>query len=576
MKKILLLIALLSSLSIYSQTTTWDGFFWNNGNPNSIKNVIINGPYDTSNNGVIECNNLIVNSGGSLVIALGDYCNVYGNIDVSPTGNIFVQSGGSLIPSNNSCITTGVVSVERRTPLLKRYDYTYWSSPVTTNLGDVLLPTNWDSGRIFTFNTSNYFDIETSYWGNFISNVPDGQDDNGDAWTECSITDNMIPGKGYASMIKSLQSTGVYPRFETVVFTGHLNTGIKTIPLSLSQNTVNDTDDFNLVGNPYSSSINSNDFIDDNISNISGTLYFWTHTNTLSTSFSGLEMFNFSTNDYAKYTKLGGIRAVFGGRLPSNVIGSGQGFLIEAENTGDLIFKPNMMSNAYSNTTSVSFFKEKDRKEKKGNLWLDMENSDFFSEQLIGYNNETDLSYNKGWDSNINIINVPLKFYSVEEDIKYDIQSRGNFDNDDVVTLGYFSAIDGQFTISVNQKDGKLKNKNIYLCDDSLNICHNLSNPYTFTTISGTFNDRFTIRYELPEDEDEDDKQVTITNKNSNVNIKSDSGIITNLKFFDLSGRLIKEYNKDFIEMNFLDLPKGIFIIKMTINGEIVTKKIIL
>ena len=464
--------------------------------------------------------------------------------------------------------------MERRTPLLKRYDYTYWSSPVTTNIGDALLPTNWDSGRIFTFNTSTYYDIETSYWGSFISNVPDGQDDNGDDWTECSITDNMIPGKGYASMIKSLQSTGVYPRFETVVFTGHLNTGIKTIPLSLSQNTVNDTDDFNLVGNPYSSSINSNDFIDENISNISGTLYFWTHSNTLTTSYPGLEMLNYSTNDYAKYTKLGGIRAVFGGRLPSNVIGSGQGFMLEAENTGDLMFKPNMMSNAYSNTTPVSFFKENDRKEKTGNLWLDIKNNDFFSEQLIGYNNKTDLSYNKGWDSKIVIVNVPLKFYSVEEDIKYDIQSRGNFDNDDVVTLGYYSAIDGQFTISVNEKDGKLKNKNIYLCDDSLNICHNLSNPYTFTTISGTFNDRFTIRYELPEDGD--DKQVTITNKDSNVNIKSESGIITNLKIFDLSGRLIKEYNEDFIEMNFSDLPKGIFIIKMTVNGDIVTKKIIL
>jgi hypothetical protein len=202
-----------------------------------------------------------------------------------------------------------------------------------------------------------------------------------------------------------------------------------------------------------------------------------------------------------------------------------------------------------------------------------MKNDDFFSEQLIGYDNETDLSYNKGWDSKIVIVNVPLKFYSVEGDIKYDIQSRGNFDNDDIIKLGYYSATSGQFTISVNEKEGKLKNKNIYLCDDSLNICHDLSNPYTFNTILGTFNDRFTIRYKLPKN---DDKQVTITNKDTNVNIKSDSGIITNLKIFDLSGRLIKEYNKDFIEMNFSDLPKGIFIFKITINGEIDTKKIIL
>jgi hypothetical protein len=571
MKTLITLILLFVFSNIIAQTTTWNGGFWDNGFPNSTKNVIINGPYDTINDGVIECNNLTVNSGGSLVISLGDYCNVYGNIDVLSTGNIFVKSGGSLIPSNDSCVSTGVVSVERRTPLLKLYDYTYWSSPVTTNIGNVLLPTNWDSNRIFTFNTSTFYDIETTYWGNFISNVPDGQDDNGDDWIECSTTDNMIPGKGYASMIKSLPPTGVYPRFETVVFTGPLNTGIKTIPLNLSQNDAINTDDFNLVGNPYSASINSNDFIDTNITNISGTLYFWTHTNTLSTAFTGLGMLNFSTNDYAKYTKLGGIRAVFGGRLPSNVIGSGQGFMVEAENVGDLIFRPNMMSNAYSNTTSVSFFRGGNNS--KGKIWLDIKNDDFFSEQLIGYDNETDLSYNKGWDSKIVIVNVPLKFYSVEGDIKYDIQSRGNFDNDDIIKLGYYSATSGQFTISVNEKEGKLKNKNIYLCDHSLDICHNLSNPYTFNTISGTFNDRFTIRYDLPKN---NDKQVTITNKDTNVNVKSDSGIITNLKIFDLSGRLIKEYTKDFIETNFSDLPEGIFIFKITINGEIVTKKIIL
>jgi len=575
MKKIILLILLLSSLSIYSQTTTWNGSFWNNGTPNAVINTVIDGPYDTVNDGSIDCLNLIVTNGNSLVISSGDYINVYGNITVQSTAELLVKSGASLIPDNVSSIAIGNVKVERKTPSTKRYDYTYWSSPVTTTIGNALLPTKWEPNHTFTFNTSNFYDIETTYWGTFISNTPDGQDDNQDTWTHTSITDNMVPGKGYASMVTSITPTGVYPRTETVTFIGPLNTGVITIPLQLSQNTVSDIDDFNLIGNPYSAAINSNDFIDTNIANISGTLYFWTHSNTLSIAFTGLAMYNFSTNDYAKYTKLGGIRAVFGGKLPSNVIGSGQGFFVEAENTTDVRFTPPMMSIAYSNTTPVSFFKENNRKEKKGNLWLDMENSDFFSEQLIGYNNETDLSYNKGWDSKINIINVPLKFYSVEGDIKYDIQSRGKFDNDDVITLGYYSVIDGQFIISVNEKDGKFKNKNIYLCDDSLNICHNLSNPYTFTTISGTFNDRFTIRYDLPEDED-DDKQVTITNKDSNVNIKSDSGIITNLKFFDLSGRLIKEYNKDFIEMNFSDLPKGIFIIKMTVNGEIVTKKIIL
>ena len=573
MKKFITILLLLFFSNITAQTTTWNGFFWDNGTPNPTTSAIINGPYDTANDGVIDCNNLTVNSGVSMIVNISDYCNVYGNIDVLPTGSLLVKSGGSLIPSNNFCISTGVVSVERKTPLMKLYDYTYWCSPVTTNIGNALLPTNWEYGRTFTFNTPTFYDIETSYWGTFISNTPDGQDDNDDVWIESTPGDNMIPGKGYASMIKSFPPTGVYPRTETVVFTGPLNTGIKTIPLELSQNTSSNVDDFNLVGNPYSSSINSNDFIDANITNISGTLYFWTHSNTMSTSFSGLAMFNFSPNDYAKYTKLGGVRAVFGGHLPSNVIGSGQGFMVEAENVGDLLFKPNMMSIAYSNTTPVSFFKGKNNTKTK--IWLDMSNDEFFSEQLIGYTNETNLEYNKGWDSKIVDVKIPLKFYSIQNGIHYDIQSKGRFNDDDSVKLGYYSAIDGQYTITVNNKEGRLKNHEVYLFDNSFDIWHDLSEPYTFTTISGSFNNRFILRYKSPEDEN-DDKQISITNNDLNVDIVSDSGIITNVKIFDLSGRLIKEYDKDFVETNFSDLPKGVLIFKITINGDIITKKIIL
>lgn len=577
MKKLITILLLLVFSNITAQTTTWNGFLWSAGIPNPTTTAIINGPYDTSNDGIIACNNLVVNPGASMIIEIGDYCSVYGNIDILPTGTLLVKSGGSLVPSNDFCVSTGVVSVERKTPSMKRYDYTYWSSPVVTNIGNALLPTKWEEGRIFTFNTPTFYDVETTYLGTFISNTPDGQDDNGDAWINSALEDNMVPGKGYACMVKSMPSTGIYPRTETVTFTGLLNTGIKTIPLHLSQNTLINDDDFNLVGNPYPASINSNDFIDDNISNISGTLYFWTHSNTLSTAFSGLAMYNFSPNDYAKYTKLGGIRAVFGGRLPSNVVGSGQGFIIEAENAGDLLFKPNMMSIAYSNTTPVSFFRGKNNN--KAKIWLDMNNDDFFSEQLIGYNNETNLEYNKGWDSKIKNIRVPLKFYSVENSLYYDIQSRGRFNDNDNVNLGYYSAVDGQFTITINDKEGKLKNHKVYLVDHSLNNYHDLSEPYVFTTTSGKFDSRFSLRYKLPEDEnedDDDDRQVSITNNHLNVSIVSDLGIITNVKVFDLSGRLLKETNEDFVEANFSDLPKGILIFKITVKGRIITRKVIL
>jgi hypothetical protein len=559
--------------NLCSNTTTWDGNIWSNGTPNANITAIINDIYDTANDGSLECCSLIVTDIGSLTISLSDYCNVYSDITVIPNGYLLVKSGGSLIPNNINCISTGLINVERKTPSMKRYDYTYWSSPVTTTIENALLPTKWEANHTFIFNTFNFYDIETRYQNTFISNTPDGQDDNQDAWTRTSITNNMVAGKGYASMVKSIISTGVYPRTETITFIGPLNTGQINIPLSLSQNTASNIDDFNLIGNPYPAAINSNDFIDANIANISGTLYFWTHSNTLSTAFSGLAMYNFSANDYAKYTKLGGVRAVFGGKLPSNVIGSGQGFFVEAENAANVSFTPPMMSIAYSNTTPVSFFRNSNNSKRK--LWLNLYNDDFFSQQLIGYTNQTNLNYNKGWDSKIMIIKVPLKFYSIENDVMYDIQARNKYKEKDIVTLGYYAALDGEYTISIDDKEGDFED--IYLYDKSMNVCHDLITPYIFTTVTGSFDTRFELRYKQVEnDEDDDDKQITITNNNSIVKVLSEGGIIANIKIYDMSGRMIKEFNEDLTQVNINDLPKGLLIFKISVNGKIITKKIIL
>jgi hypothetical protein len=559
MKKILLIALFFTFSIINGQTTTWNGVSWNNGNPIATVNAVISGPYDTMNDGSIDCLNLTVTAGNSLVISSGDYVNVFGNIIVQSTGELLVKTGASLIPNNNSSTSTGTVKVERRTPNMKLYDYTYWSSPVTTTFNAALLPTKWESGFTFYFNTPTFYDVETSYWGTFISNVPDGQDDNQNAWIRTNPINNMLPGKGYASMVKSIPPVGTYPRAETVQFVGELNTGVINIPVELSENTASDIDDFNLIGNPYSAAINSNDFIDTNISNISGTLYFWTHSNTLSEAFTGLAMYNFSPNDYAKYTKLGGIRAVFGGRLPTNVIGTGQGFMVEAENAANILFMPNMMSVAYSNTTPVSFFRNSNNSTRK--LWLNLFNDDFFSQQLIGYDNQTDLEYNKGWDSKIANVRVPIKFYSIENDVMYDIQARKKYKKNDIVTLGYYAALDGGYTISIDDKEGDFED--IYLYDKSINVCHDLITPYTFTTVAGSYDDRFELRYK--EVEFEDDNKTLYH-----------GGRTYNLKIYDLNGRLIKNVETNDTNLIINDLPKGLFILKTTIDGKTTTKKIIL
>ena len=113
-----------------------------------------------------------------------------------------------------------------------------------------------------------------------------------------------------------------------------------------------------------------------------------------------------------------------------------------------------------------------------------------------------------------------------------------------------------------------------------MNVCHDLITPYTFTTVAGSFDTRFELRYKQVKndenDENDDDKQISITNNNSIVKVLSDVGIISNIKIYDMSGRIIKEFNEDLTQVNINDLPKGLLIFKISVNGKIITKKIIL
>ena len=99
-----------------------------------------------------------------------------------------------------------------------------------------------------------------------------------------------------------------------------------------------------------------------------------------------------------------------------------------------------------------------------------------------------------------------------------------------------------------------------------MNVCHDLITPYTFTTVAGSFDTRFELRYkQIENDEDDDyDRKGSL------------DGRTYNIKIYDLSGRLVKDVNSDNLDLVISELPKGLFILKTTIDGKTKTKKIIL
>lgn len=523
-------------------STTWNGSSWSNGTPNILTTAVINAPYTV--NGIaptvnFDCCDLIVNS--TLQINSNRFVTYQG--DLSGSGSVLVKSGGKLIPVNDtSTCTTNNVTVERTTSTLKKFDYVYWGSPVLNQSISTSLVV-WNPDRTFYFNGALFVDQETNYQGNFISNLPDGQaDSEPSGWTDAWNT-NFIPALGYASMIVN----GNFPRTESVSFTGKLNTGIITTPLILSGNPAAQVYNPNIVSNPFSAALLLDSFIIDNVPNITGTVYFWTHTNTLSTAYSGLAQLNYNILDYSLYNLSGGVASGYGGVVPNGFLPSCQGFVVYAENNNDLVFKPTYLAAGYPNNNFLRTASP--YTQFRLNLFdANVEDNPLFKQILVNYNSDTDFDYQRGWDTKISVINEPLKLYTITNGEKYVIDSRGDFDIDDVIRLGYSTAVASNYVFDLN--DWENITDPIYLYDSYFNTWHDLAStvPYSFYSEVGEFNDRFQIVYSY---------QLGV-----NVFVKDNQVFVNGLKNYELliynmAGQLVST------KIDISGLPNGVYIVKV-------------
>ncbi|MFZ4435973.1 MAG: choice-of-anchor D domain-containing protein [Flavobacterium psychrophilum] len=527
---------------------TWNGSSWTPTSPTISTAAILAGNYNTTTHGNIDACSLTINSGVTATLTTNSYINIQNDLTVQANANLQIQDSGSLVMIENAGLVSnnGTIQVSRNTSPFDKYDYTYWSSPVTAaNLGTTF--PNWRSDYSFSFNTANFSDTQTiNNLGVVTANVPDGFDDAAPfAWTFAGTAATLAPGKGYAIMMPTTQAS--YPSAPiSVSFTGTVNTGTILTPLSLSANAVDATDDYNLIGNPYPSSIDANAFIDANL-NTSGSLYFWTHVGAISVSNPGPDAQNFISDDYAVYNKTGGTRTSYtGSALPNGKIGTGQAFMVESITATNVQFTNSMRNKTYSNS---QFFRpattaEIAEQNSQNRYWLNLKNSDgMFSQQLIGYIDQATYAADFAYDALVAQTKNYLSFYSTIGESNYRIQARPTFTETDEVPLGYFAAVSGQFTIEVDDAEGLFSQQNqpIYLEDRELNILHDLSqSPYSFTTNSGRYAQRFAIRY-MPNlavnPFDTAAKTVQIFKRNNQLEVVSTQEEIERVEIYDLLGR---------------------------------------
>lgn len=547
---------------IAAVTNTWNGTAWSTGSPPiSTDAVRFTGNYSTTGN-LSGCS-LVVNSGVTVTVNSGHTLTITNAVS-NNGGQLIFENNSSLIQTNN-VTNTGNITYKRVTPPVRRYDLTFWSSPITRT-------------PAFTL-----YDLSPGTLGDKYYSF----DPNAGWIINYNGTQEMLPGRGY--MVRAPQTndinTGVnYPG----AFVGVPNNGPISIPLVTA-------DRWQLLGNPYPSAIYADQFIADNSANLYGTLYFWTHNSLPSSSNPGDAQFNYNNEDYAVYNLAGSITVGgmtgTGATTPGNqtaplgYIAAGQGFFAVSKTSGNASFT-NSMRFPGNNTQFYKTTESNKTAIERHRVWLNLTNTQgAFKQILIGYIEGATNS----WDNNFDGITIDgnkyIDFYSINEGRSLVIQGRAiPFTSADIVPLGYKSTIAGEFSISIDHADGDLATHPVYLEDKTTNIIHNLqTSNYTFTTAIGTFLDRFVIRYAstgstLGVDDFENqtsDVYVSVRDKNIRLNA---TGIMTEVSVFDISGKLLynnrKIENTD-LQISNLQAGNQVLIVKVTLdNGKTTSRKI--
>ncbi|RZJ35982.1 MAG: choice-of-anchor D domain-containing protein [Flavobacterium sp.] len=535
--------------------SVWNGLTWSNGVPTATVKAIIDGNYDTAVNGNLQACKCQINAGKIVTIQNNQFFNVQSDLDNS--GTITIENGGSLVQRNDLAVNAGNIIVKRYTTPMTRYDYTYWSSPVSGQTLFNLSPLTL-SDKFFAF------DPVINNWQNVPSSTL------------------MTPGKGYIVRAPQNFSVTVPVAYTSGQFAGLTNNGFVQIPVAIGAGT------WNLLGNPYPSAIDADLFLGlpANTGVVGGTIYFWTHNTPITNN-------QYSSTDYASYNLTGGVgtaaaTAGINPTIPTGNIASGQGFFVAGLSNGQATFNNSMRLTGFNN----EFFRPANSSVAsptgiaKHRIWLDLTNEQGgFKQTLVGYIEGASNELDRNFDGPVLEGGNPLSIYSFIDVEPMTIQGRAlPFQVSDTVNLGYRAGVDGNYTISIEKVDGLMVDQDIYLEDKQLNIIHDLkAQPYVFSSSAGTFDNRFVLRYTTEllgtVDYSIGNGEVMISVKDKRITVQSIQENISEINLYDLVGRQIYTSKNIQSEQFTIDQVTGnqqTLIVKVKlVSGKIVNRKII-
>jgi hypothetical protein len=530
-----------------------------------------------------------VESGGKLVVNTGMRLQVTNGITLN--GDIRLVGTSQLLQTH-----TGVTQVTGLGNLYKDQEGTttnvyqsgYWTSPVTTNGSTFTIDGVFKDG---TVTTTAIAGAGAAANINFIAGLDGSKTTpitiserwlakliNDVDWTRYinPTTDTFNPGEGW-----NMKSTG--SGVQNFTFVGIPNDG--TYTSSINQNTLS------LIGNPYPSAIDADQFITDNSSAITGTLYFYDSSNDVS-HYRGSY-----TGGYA--TRVSGLGTPFsGGATPGQYIPIGQAFFVtrDVAGTGTITFQ-NSQRVFQVRGTSSQFFSKMNKKVTKQEsnfpvlrvgFEFEINESNKYHRQLaIGFRGLTN-NYEPAFDAEM-FDRQPTDFGLKLNDksTPFVISGVEDFNENLIIPLLVYLDKDRNVTFKLDGLENL--NTDVYLKDEVTKNYYNLTeNDISLDLKSGSYLDRFFITFKnttlgVEEEFLSESLKIYVDEVTRELVIKNEKNQVTidNVEIYSIQGQKVLDFNfvKIYNKENRLSISKlatAIYLVKLKTNKGLFSSKIVI
>ena len=364
-------------------------------------------------------------------------------------------------------------------------------------------------------------------------------------------------GKGYSTMY-SYQNGA--PTTKTLEFTGSLNDGAYSIPLSFTSGM---GEGWNLVGNPYPSVINWNAASGwTKPANMNNSIYFWDNT------------LNDGAGNYKYYLGSGGSNEGVGVSGGSQYIPALQGFFVKTAAACTLGMNNNVRIHYH-----VPFYKDGITTPL---IRLQVVNGSYSDETVVRFDANATSGADNAYDCwKLFASNVPQLSTITTDNVNMAINTFPQVESDLIVPLQLNAGVTGNFTIRATE----ILNFNdspVMLEDKILNITQNLTqNPtYSFTASIGDNPDRFNLHFKSVNGiNDPSENKVNIYSCGKTVYINPGTvNLHGQVVIYDILGKPIvtKQLEGTSLYCLHLNITPGCYIVKVITDNNVYSQKVVI